>query len=71
MMTRSPRQPVDLAVTTKDIKLRIESVLANLEPVTQQRDPILADPRAVWLDITLSIHELETAASLMKRAWWP
>jgi hypothetical protein len=30
------RQPVDLAVTTKDIKLRIERVLANLEPVTQQ-----------------------------------
>jgi hypothetical protein len=71
MMTRPPRQPVDLAVTTKYIKLRIERVLANLEPISRQRDPILADPRAVWLDITLSIHELETAASLMKRAWWP
>jgi hypothetical protein len=71
MMTRPPRQPVDLVATTRDVKLRIDRVLANLEPVTQQRDPILVDPRAVWLDITLSIHELEAGASLMKRAWWP
>jgi len=51
--------------------LRIERVLANLKPITQQRDPILADPRAVWLDITLSIVELESVTILMKRTWWP
>jgi hypothetical protein len=71
MTGRPPRQPVDLAVTTRDVKTRIERVLTNLEPITQQREPILSDPRAVWLDITLSIHELEAAATLMKRAWWP
>jgi hypothetical protein len=71
MMAQPPRTQVDLVVTTKELRLRVERVLANLEPITQQRDPILADPRAVWLDITLSIHELEAAASLMKRAWWP
>jgi hypothetical protein len=71
MMAQPPRAQVDLVVTTKELRLRVERVLANLEPITQQRDPILADPRAVWLDITLSIHELESAASLMKRAWWP
>jgi hypothetical protein len=71
MMAQPPRMRVDLVVTTKDLRLRIERVLANLEPITQERDPVLADPRAVWLDLTLSIHELETAASLMKRAWWP
>jgi hypothetical protein len=49
----------------------MERVLANLEPITQQRDPILADPRAVWLDVTLSIVELESVTILMKRAWWP
>jgi hypothetical protein len=70
-MGRPPRQPVDLAATTKDVKLRIERVLANLEPITQQHDPILVDPRAVWLDITLSIVELESAIIIMKRAWWP
>jgi hypothetical protein len=71
MMGRTPRQPIDLAVATKDVKARIERVLANLEPITQQREPILSDPRAVWLDITLSIHELEAATAFMKRAWWP
>ena len=71
MMPQPPRAQVDLVVTTKELRLRVERVLANLEPITQQRDPILAYPRAVWLDITLSIHELEAAASLMKRAWWP
>jgi hypothetical protein len=70
-MIRTPRQPIDLAVVTKDVKARIERVIANLEPITQQREPVLSDPRAVWLDITLSIHELEAAAAFMKRAWWP
>ena len=71
MMGRPPRQPIDPAVATKDVKARIERVLASLEPITRQHEPILADPRAVWLDITLSIHELEAAAAFMKRAWWP
>jgi hypothetical protein len=71
MITRPPRRPVDLEATTKDVRLRIERVLANLEPITQKRDPILADPRAVWLDITLSIVELESAVVVMKHAWWP
>jgi len=53
------------------VKARIERVLANLEPITQQREPVLSDPRAVWLDITLSIHELEAATAFVKRAWWP
>jgi len=71
MMGRPPRVPVDLLAATKEVRLRVERVLANLEPITQRRDPILADPRAVWLDITLSIVELESATILMKRAWWP
>jgi hypothetical protein len=71
MMGRPPRVPVDLLATTKEVRLRVERVLANLEPITQQRDPVLADPRAVWLDITLSIVELESVTILMKRAWWP
>ena len=70
-MIRTPRQPIDLTAATKDVKARIERVLANLEPITQQREPVLSDPRAVWLNITLSIHELEAAAAFMKRAWWP
>jgi hypothetical protein len=70
-MASPPRQPVDLLAATREVRLRVERVLTNLEPITQQRDPVLADPRAVWLDITLSIVELESATILMKRAWWP
>jgi hypothetical protein len=70
-MGRAPRQPVDLLAVTREVRLRVERVLTNLEPITQQRDPILTDPRAVWLDITLSIVELESVTILMKRAWWP
>jgi hypothetical protein len=70
-MARPPRTPVDLLAATKEVRLRVERVLTNLEPITQQRGPILADPRAVWLDVTLSIVELESAAIVVKRAWWP
>jgi hypothetical protein len=70
-MASPPRQPVDLVAATRDVRLRVERALTNLEPITQQRDPILADPRAVWLDVTLSILELESVIILMKRAWWP
>jgi hypothetical protein len=70
-MATPPRRPVDLQAATREVRLRVERVLTNLEPITQQRDPILADPRAVWLDITLSIVELESVTILMKQAWWP
>lgn len=71
MMARPPRHPVDLIATTQDVHARVTRVLANLETIAQQRDPVLADPRAVWLEITLSIYELEAALSVMKGAWWP
>jgi len=65
------RRPVDLGAMTKDVRARCEHAAANLESVTQNKEPIFADPRMVWLSITLSIHELEAAASVMKRGWWP
>jgi len=71
MMGRPPRVPVDLLAATKEVRLRVERVLANLEPITQQRTPVLADPRPVWLDITLAIAKLKTVTILRKRAWWP
>jgi hypothetical protein len=62
---------VDLQAVTREVRQRVERVLTNLEPIIQQRDPILADPRAIWLDITLGIVELESVTILMKRTWWP
>jgi hypothetical protein len=71
MMVRSPRQPIDLKATTADVKTRCARVLVNLEVIEQYKDPIFQDPRSVWLELTLSIHELEAALWIMKKAWWP
>jgi hypothetical protein len=69
-MARPPRIPIDLQIASREVRLRVERVLTNLEPITQDRDPVIQDPRAAWLDITLSIVELESAIGVMKRAWW-
>jgi hypothetical protein len=65
------RQPVDLKGATANLKARCARVLANLEAIEQQKDPIFQDPRSIWLDLTLSIHDLEAALWIMKKAWWP
>jgi hypothetical protein len=64
MMVRSPRQPIDLKASTADVKARCARALVGLEAIEQQKDPIFQDPRSVWLELTLGIHEL-------KKAWWP
>jgi hypothetical protein len=71
MRGRTTRTPIDLAATTRDVKARVRRVIADLERIEQQRETLFSDPRAVWLDVTLSIHELEAVTSRMKRAWWP
>jgi hypothetical protein len=71
MMIRAPRQPIDLKATTASVKARCARVLVGLEVIEQQKDPIFQNPRSVWLELTLSIHELEAALWMMKKAWWP
>ena len=71
MMVRPPRQPIDLKASTADVKARCARALVGLEAIEQQKDPIFQDPRSVWLELTLSIHELEAALWIMKKAWWP
>jgi hypothetical protein len=71
MTGRTPRTPIDLAATTRGVKVRVRRVIADLERIEQQRETLFSDPHAVWLDVTLSIHELEAATTQMKRAWWP
>jgi hypothetical protein len=53
------------------VKARCARVLVGLEVIEQYKDPIFQDPRSVWLELTLSIHELEAALWIMKKAWWP
>ena len=71
MMGRSPRVPVDLQAVTKDVKAHVRRVIGELEAIEQQRDPIFTSPRDVFLELVLSIHELEAAAAKIHRAWWP
>ena len=70
MMGRPPRVPVDLQAVTRDVKVRVRRVIGEVEAVEQQ-DPIFASPRDVFLELVLSIHELEAAAAKMRKAWWP
>jgi hypothetical protein len=54
-MARPSRIPIDLQIAGREVRARVERALTNLEPITQDRDPVIQCPRAVWLDITLSI----------------
>jgi hypothetical protein len=66
-----PRVPVDLQAATRDVKNRCARALANLENITGIVDPIFSDPRQVMLELILAQHEIEAAASIAKRSWWP
>jgi hypothetical protein len=71
MMGRPPRVPVDLQAVTRDVKVRVRRVIGELEAIEQQPDPIFASPRDVFLELVLSIHELEAATAKMRKTWWP
>jgi hypothetical protein len=71
MMGRPPRQPVDLQAVTRDVKAKIRRVIGELEAIELQSDPIFPDPRSIYIDLDLAIHQLESAMSSMRKAWWP
>jgi hypothetical protein len=71
MMGRPPRVPVDLQAVTRDVKARVRRVIGELEAIEQQTDPIFAAPRDVYVDLDMAIHQLESAMSRMRAAWWP
>ena len=71
MMGRPPRQSIDLQAVTKDVKAKIRRVVGELEAIELQQDPIFASPRDVYVDLDMAIHQLESAMSKMRAAWWP
>jgi hypothetical protein len=71
MMGRAPRQPVDLQAVTRDVKAKIRRVIGELEAIELQQDVIFASPRDVYIDLDMAIHQLESAMSKMRAAWWP
>jgi hypothetical protein len=71
-MSKQPtRQPVDLQAVTKDIKDRLRHIMGQLEDITEQTEPILADPKSAFLEIVLAGEELRAAQIIVRRAWWP
>ena len=66
-----PSSPCACRSPNRDVKARVRRVIGDLEAIEQQQDPIFALPRDVFLELVLSIHELEAAAAKMRKAWWP
>jgi len=71
VLTMMARSPVDLQATTRDIKAHVRRVIGDLETIEQSKDPIFQDPRAVFLDLVLSVHQLQAAIVKCRQAWWP
>jgi hypothetical protein len=71
MMGRAPRQPVDLQAVTRDVKAKIRRVIGELEAIELQQDVIFTSPRDVYIDLDMVIHQLESAMTKMRAAWWP
>jgi hypothetical protein len=65
------RVPVDLEAMTRDVRNRCARASGNLEMIAASKDPIFPDPRQVMLELILAQHEIEAAAMIMKKAWWP
>jgi hypothetical protein len=46
-------------------------IIGELEAIEQQTDPVFASPRDVFLDLLLSVHQLEAAISQLSKPFWP
>ena len=56
---------------SKDVKARVRRAISDLEAIEQIKDQIFQDPRAVFLDLVLAVHQLEAAIAKCRQAWWP
>jgi hypothetical protein len=65
------RTLIDLEAMTRDVRNRCARASGNLEMIATNKDPIFTDPRQVMLELILAQHEIEAAAMIMKKAWWP
>jgi hypothetical protein len=71
MMGRSPRSPIDLAVVARDLWLRCKRVPGNLDAIAQKQEPVLADPRTIFIELVLAETEIRAVIELMRRSYWP
>jgi hypothetical protein len=68
--TQMPRQPVDLQAVTTDVKESLRRITRAFEDITEQTDPILADPRAVFIELVLCEAEIKRLPELYGRPVW-
>jgi hypothetical protein len=61
----------DLAAATRSVKLLCERVAVSMTAIARQADTEFRDPRAVFVNVVLAIHDLEAAEQKLKKAWWP
>ena len=70
MMARPPRQPVDLAVVARDLRLRCGRIAGNLDAIAQQLDPLIADPKTTMAQTSIATI-LEFPTPRVRAAWVP
>jgi hypothetical protein len=59
-----------MTTPSDDIRTRIARALRMLR-AHEQGSGQIRDPRGLWLDVTLSIHELEAVLALLRRHLLP
>lgn len=70
-MARPPRQPVDLAVVARDLRLRCKRIAGNLDAIARQQEPLIVDPKTTMLELVLASYEINTAIDAIRQAYWP
>jgi hypothetical protein len=61
----------DLTAATRTVKALCERVAVAMTAIARQADAEFKDPRGVFVEIVLSVHDLEAAQQKIRRAWWP
>jgi hypothetical protein len=61
----------DLQAVTRTVKGRCAHVVGGLGDISQQGDPIFADPKSVMLELVLAEYEIFIAIGEMRTTWWP
>ena len=61
----------DFTRATRNTKARLEHIRDSIDAILSQREDEFADPRMVILELIMAVHELESAAVMMRRTWYP
>jgi hypothetical protein len=56
---------------TVDVKNRLRRIRDVIDSIIMQRDAEFSDARSVFVELIIVVHEIEAAAHMLRRAWWP